>query len=105
MLKLTHTNRTLTEIGVMLRKGLQQELIDQKHNATGRLSRGLKFHIKDTVLNIISSVSYWRAVNNPKFAKNLTYLQLGLGQKQKDYQPNQYFLYGKNYKKLWSALC
>jgi len=69
MLKLTHTNRTLTEVGVMLRKGLQQELIDQKHNATGRLSRGLKFHIKDSVLNIISSVSYWRAVNNPKFAK------------------------------------
>jgi len=69
MIKLTHTNRTLTEVGVMLRKGLQQELIDQKHNATGRLSRGLKFHIKDSVLNIISSVSYWRAVNNPKFAK------------------------------------
>ena len=69
MLKLTHTNRTLTEGGVMLRKGLQQELIDQKHNATGRLSRGLRFHKKGSVLNIFSSVSYWKAVNNPNFAK------------------------------------
>jgi|TARA_Y100000289_G_scaffold65877_1_gene80503 hypothetical protein len=69
MIKLTHTNRTLTEVGVMLRKGLQDELIAQKHNATGRLSRGLKYHIKGSILNVISSVAYWKAVNNPKFAK------------------------------------
>ena len=69
MLKLTHTNRTLTEVGVMLRKGLQDELIEQKHNATHKLSRGLKYHIKGSILNIISSVAYWKAVNNPKFAK------------------------------------
>ena len=50
MLKLTHTNRTLTEVGVMLRKGLQDELIAQKHNATHKLSRGLKYHIKGSVL-------------------------------------------------------
>ena len=57
----------------MLRKGLRQELIDQKHNATGRLSRGLRYHIKDNVLSIHSSVSYWKAVNNPKFAKTPNY--------------------------------
>ena len=57
----------------MLRKGLRQELIDQKHNATGRLSRGLRYHIKGNVLSIHSSVSYWKAVNNPKFAKTPNY--------------------------------
>tara|TARA_R110002020_G_scaffold103458_1_gene242256 strand:+ start:263 stop:760 length:498 start_codon:yes stop_codon:yes gene_type:complete len=69
MIKLTHTNRTLHEVGVMLRKGLQDELIAQKHNATGRLSRGLKYHVKKNVLNVFASVNYWKAVNNPLFAK------------------------------------
>lgn len=69
MIKLKRTNRTLIEVGHMLKKGLQDELKAQKHNATGRLSRGLKYHIKKTTLNIMSSVSYWKAVNNPKFAK------------------------------------
>ena len=64
-----HTNRTLHEVGGILRKGLQQELIDQKHVATGKLSRGLKYHVRDNVLNVMSSVSYWKAVNNPNFAK------------------------------------
>ena len=75
MIKLTHTNRTLTEVGIMLRKGLQQELVDQKHNATGRLSRGLKYHVdkKINAVNVFSSVSYWKAVNNPIFAKIPSY--------------------------------
>ena len=73
MIKFKHTNRALTDVGIMLRKGLRQELIDQKHNATGRLSRGLKYHKKGTTLNIMSSVSYWKAVNNPKFAKTPNY--------------------------------
>ena len=64
-----HTNRTLHEVGGILRKGLQQELIDQKHVATGKLSRGLKYHVSNNVLNVMSSVSYWKAVNNPNFAK------------------------------------
>jgi hypothetical protein len=57
----------------MLRKGLQDELKEQKHNATGKLSRGLKYHIKDSILSIYSSVSYWKTVNNPKFAKRVNY--------------------------------
>ena len=64
-----HTNRALKEVGKLLRKGLQQELINQKHNATRKLSRGLKYHIRKSVLNIYASVSYWKAVNNPSFAK------------------------------------
>ena len=40
----------------------------QKHNATGKLSRGLRYKVKDNVLSVSSSVSYWNAVNNPKFA-------------------------------------
>ena len=69
MIKFKNTLKRLGSIGVMLRKGLQDELKAQKHNATGKLSRGLKYKVKDNVLSIISSVSYWKAVNNPKFAK------------------------------------
>jgi len=68
-MKLKRTNKTLIEVGFMLRKGLQDELKFQKHNATGKLSRGLRYHIKNSTLSIISSVSYWKAVNNPLFAK------------------------------------
>ena len=75
-----HTNITLREVGDMLRKGLQDELKAQKHNATGRLSRGLKYNVIKkgmSILNVTSSVAYWKAVNNPKFAKkpNLTAIQ------------------------------
>ena len=77
MIKFKRTNKTLIEVGFMLRKGLQDELKEQKHNATGKLSRGLKYHIKNNVLSMISSVSYWKAVNNPLFAKipNLSAIQ------------------------------
>tara|TARA_Y100000004_G_C8810174_1_gene367315 strand:+ start:201 stop:728 length:528 start_codon:yes stop_codon:yes gene_type:complete len=67
--QLKHTKRKLSEIGAMLRKALQDELVIQKHVATGRLSRGLKYHVRKLVLNINSSVTYWKAVNNPRFAK------------------------------------
>ena len=69
---LKHTNITLREVGNMLRVKLQDELKAQKHNATGRLSRGLKYNVIKkglSILNITSSVAYWKAVNNPKFAK------------------------------------
>jgi hypothetical protein len=69
---LKHTNITLREVGDMLRVKLQDELKFQKHNATGRLSRGLKYNVIKkglSILNITSSVAYWKAVNNPKFAK------------------------------------
>ena len=68
-MKLKRTDKTLIEVGFMLRKGLQDELKAQKHNATRKLTRGLKYHIKNNVLSIMSSVSYWKAVNNPLFAK------------------------------------
>jgi len=73
MIKFKKTLKELKSVGQMLKVGLQKELIAQKHNATGRLSRGLKYHIKGNVLNIYSSVSYWKAVNNPKFAKTPNY--------------------------------
>ena len=74
MIKFKKTLKELKVVGQMLKVGLQKELIAQKHNATGRLSRGLKYHVvKGTTLNVISSVSYWKAVNNPKFAKTPNY--------------------------------
>ena len=69
MIKLKHTRKKLGDVGVILRKGLQDELVAQSHNATRKLSRGLSYKVKDNVLNIFSSVSYWKAVNNPLFAK------------------------------------
>ena len=68
-MKLLKTNKSLEKVGVLLRKGLKQELKDQKHNASGKLSRGIKYHIKNGMLSMMSSVSYWKAVNNPSFAK------------------------------------
>ena len=73
MIKFKKTLKKLKSVGKMLKVGLQKELIAQKHNATGRLSRGLKYHIKGNILNIHSSVGYWKAVNNPKFAKTPNY--------------------------------
>ena len=73
MMKLKKTDKALISVGKMLRKGLQDELKAQKHNATGKLSRGLRYHIKNNVLNIFSSVSYWKAVNNPLFAKKANF--------------------------------
>ena len=69
MIKFKKTLKELKVVGQMLKVGLQKELIAQKHNATGRLSRGLNYKVKGTTLNVMSSVSYWKAVNNPKFAK------------------------------------
>ncbi len=66
------TNKTLNNLGKTLRKGLQDELKFQKHNATGALSRGLKYNVVKkgiSTLNVTSSVSYWKAVNNPAFAR------------------------------------
>jgi hypothetical protein len=86
MIKFKRTNKTLIEVGFMLRKGLQDELKAQKHNATGRLSRGLKYHIKNNVLSMMSSVSYWKAVNNPLFAKipNLNAIKSWLNAKRRN---------------------
>ena len=73
MIKFKKTLKKLKSVGKMLKVGLQKELIAQKHNATGRLSRGLRVEVKGNTLNVISSASYWKAVNNPKFAKTPNY--------------------------------
>jgi hypothetical protein len=83
---LKHTNITLREVGDLLRKKLQDELKFQKHNATGRLSRGLKYNVIKkglSILNVTSSVAYWKAVNNPAFAKipNLNTIVRWMGQR------------------------
>ena len=55
----------------MIVKGLRQELKDQQHNATHKLSNSLKPKVKGKsgVMDIITSKLYWKAVNNPAFAK------------------------------------
>ena len=44
MIKFKHTNKSLREVGGFLSK-IKDELKAQKHNATGRLSRGLKYNV------------------------------------------------------------
>ena len=70
-LNLKHTYKKLSKVGFMIVKGLRQELKDQKHNATHKLSNSLKPKVKGKsgVMDIITSKLYWKAVNNPEFAK------------------------------------
>lgn len=70
-LNLKHTYKKLSQVGFMIVKGLRKELVDQKHNATGKLSNSLKPKVegRSGIMNIITSKLYWKAVNNPKFAK------------------------------------
>ena len=88
-MKWTNTNDAFSSVGGIIVRGLKQELIDQKHNASGRLSRGLKkskmFNIKNGKgVNIMSTVAYWKAVNNPKFAlvPNLNTILRWMGQRK-----------------------
>ena len=68
---LKNTYKKLSKVGFMTVKGLRQELKDQQHNATHKLSNSLKPKVKGKsgVMDIITSKLYWRAVNNPSFAK------------------------------------
>ncbi len=70
-LNLKHTYKKLSKVGFMIVDGLRQELKDQKHNATKKLSNSLKPKVegKSGIMNIITSKLYWKAVNNPAFAK------------------------------------
>ncbi len=76
-MKLKHTTRKLNDFGRSLIISIRKELKQQQHIASGKLLRSFKApRAKDGVLNITSSVSYWKVVNNPKFAKNYNYNEL-----------------------------
>ena len=76
-MKLKHTTRKLNDFGRTLILALRKELKQQQHIASGNLLRSFKSpKAKNGVLNITSSVSYWKAVNNPKFAKKYNYNEL-----------------------------
>ena len=68
---LKHTYKKLSKVGFMIVKGLREELVAQKHNATHKLSNSLKPRVKGKsgVMDIVTSKLYWRAVNNPKAAE------------------------------------
>ena len=77
-LNLKHTYRKLSKVGFMIVEGLRKELEEQKHNASNKLSNSLKPKVegKSGIMNIITSKLYWKAVNNPKFAKKANLLQI-----------------------------
>ena len=78
MIKFKNTNKQLSKVGFMIVKGLRKELVDQKHNASKKLSNSLRPKVlgKSNVLNIITSKLYWQAVNNPSFAKKANIEQI-----------------------------
>ena len=73
MFRLKNTNSRLKIIGKILVDGLEDELKNQKHIATGALERSIKFirhnprGISGIRLDVISTLnkSYWQVVNNP----------------------------------------
>jgi len=76
-MKLKHTTRKLNDFSRTLILALRKELKLQQHIASGNLLRSFKSpKAKNGVLNITSSVAYWKAVNNPKFAKKYNYNEL-----------------------------
>jgi len=80
-MKWTNTNDAFSSVGGIIVRGLREELLIQKHNATGKLSRGLKkskmFNIKNGKgVNITSSVAYWKTVSNPKNFKGVSLSQI-----------------------------
>ena len=84
----TNTNDALKSIRGVVVKSLRDELREQNHINTGRLSRSIKggkmFNIRGgKAINIISSVAYWKAVNNPKFAKKPNFLAIKKWAKQR----------------------
>tara|TARA_R110000782_G_scaffold75904_1_gene151308 strand:+ start:2544 stop:3035 length:492 start_codon:yes stop_codon:yes gene_type:complete len=77
-MNLKHTYKKLSQVGFMIVKGLKEELVTQKHNATHKLSNSLKPRVKGKsgVMDIITSKLYWRAVNNPKAAAEPNFNQI-----------------------------
>lgn len=76
-MKLKHTTRKLNDFGRTLILAIRKELKQQQHIASGNLLRSFKSpRAKNGVLNIMSSVGYWKAVNDPKFAKNYNYNEI-----------------------------
>lgn len=75
---LKNTYKELSKVGFMIVAGLKKELKDQKHNATHKLSNSLKPKVKGKsgVMDIITSKLYWKAVNNPVFAKPANFNQI-----------------------------
>jgi len=75
---LKNTYKKLSQVGFMIVKGLREELVAQKHNATHKLSNSLKPRVKGKsgVMDIVTSKLYWRAVNNPKAAEKPNLLEI-----------------------------
>lgn len=110
-MKLKHTKRNLTGLGRILILELRKELKEQQHIASGKLLNSFKSkkavynHWSEDgetehhalFLDIISLVSYWKAVNDPKFAKDYNYNEIKKWVIQKRIDPKAA---GRIYKKL-----
>ncbi len=68
-----NTYKQFNNVSKIIIKDLRNQLKEQKHIASGKLSRSFtgvqeKISGDNIILNITSSKDYWRVVNNPKVA-------------------------------------
>ena len=70
MIRFKHTSKELLRVGKLVVKGLQEELKNQKHVASGTLLKSFKVRAKRNsgVLNIETNKLYWNVLQNPKTA-------------------------------------
>lgn len=70
MIRFKHTSKELLRVGKLVVKGLQEELKNQKHVASGALLKSFKIRSKRNsgVLNIETNKLYWNVLQNPKTA-------------------------------------
>ena len=72
-MKFNNTYKEFTKISKLIIKDLRSQLKEQKHIASGKLSRSFtgvqeKISGDNIILNITSSKDYWRVVNDPNVA-------------------------------------
>jgi hypothetical protein len=72
-MKFNNTYKEFTKISKLIIKDLRNQLKEQKHIASGKLSRSFtgvqeKISGDNIILNITSSKDYWRVVNDPNVA-------------------------------------
>ena len=70
MIRFKHTSKELLRVGKLVVKGLQEELKNQKHVASGALLKSFKIRSKRNsgVLNIETNKLYWNVLQNKESA-------------------------------------
>jgi hypothetical protein len=114
-MKFNNTYKEFTKISKLIIKDLRNQLKEQKHIASGKLSRSFtgvqeKISGDNIILNITSSKDYWRVVNDKKgldrnFA-NAIYKRLARGIYGKEKEKYVYWKEGNNIQRTnFAGIC